>query len=122
MPTSSGQPLTYLAATSPASVQSTQALHAVAPPDVAEDIAAVQRQLAAVRFSSSVRQEQLTAALLEVRLAAGSIEAWGAWAAWGALRHGGHGQQMHACLDCWSSWWGWACAGCRRVYLFVCCC
>jgi len=44
-----------------------QALHVVAPPDVAEDIAAVQRQLAAVRFSSSVRQEQLTAALLEVR-------------------------------------------------------
>ena len=80
----------------------------MAPPDVAEDIAAVQRQLAAVRFSSSVRQEQLTAALLEVRLAAG--------------RHGGRGQQMHAGLDCWSSWWGQACAGRRRVHLFVWCC
>ena len=43
-----------------------QVLHCVAPPDVSEDVAAMQRQLAALRFSSSVRQEQLTAALLEV--------------------------------------------------------
>lgn len=47
--------------------QTAQVLQSVAPPDVAEDVAAMQRQLAALRFSSSVRQEQLTAALLEVR-------------------------------------------------------
>lgn len=42
-----------------------QAVQAEAPADVAEDLAAVQRQLAALRFSSSVRQEQLTGQLLE---------------------------------------------------------
>ena len=47
-----------------------QAVGGAAPADVAEDVAAVQRQLAALRFSSSTRQEQLAWQLLEVRWAA----------------------------------------------------
>ncbi|PSC69879.1 U-box domain-containing 4 [Micractinium conductrix] len=42
-----------------------QPLQAVAPPDVAEDVAAVQRQLDVLRFCSSAAQEQLAAQLLQ---------------------------------------------------------
>ena len=42
-----------------------QALRAAAPADVAEDVAAVQRQLGVLRFSSSSQQEQLAAQLLQ---------------------------------------------------------
>lgn len=38
----------------------------VAPADVAEDVAAVQRQLGAARFSSAAAAEQLAAQLLQV--------------------------------------------------------
>ena len=43
-----------------------QAVQGVAPPDVGEDVAAVQRQLAALLFTSNGRSEQLTGQLLEV--------------------------------------------------------
>ena len=42
-----------------------QALRAAAPADVAEDVAAVQRQLGVLRFSSSGQQEQLASQLLQ---------------------------------------------------------
>lgn len=56
-----------------------QAVQCVAPADVGEDVAAVQRQLAALHFASSGRQEQLTGQLLEVRLAAGCGWGWREW-------------------------------------------
>ena len=57
-----------------------QPLQAVAPPDVAEDVAAVQRQLDVLRFCSSAAQEQLAAQLLQVR-AGGRSARWAGSAA-----------------------------------------
>lgn len=61
-----------------------QAVQSVAPPDVVEDVAAVQRQLAALRFTSSGRHEQLTGQLVEV----------GGWVERGQGQGGGGGWQQ----------------------------